>query len=112
MSIPNVSGALRGWTKKRQVIIVLQTVVNHKVVEVTNPAIWIDINVQPLPQERIDKKPEGQRSWKWRSLWVKFGPLLKTDDKLIIDGITYRIMSVSNWSEGGYQAYEAIEDYQ
>lgn len=112
MSIPNVSGALRGWTKKIPVIIIFQEIVDHKKVESESPAVKLEINLQPMPFEQIEKKPEEQRSWKWYSLWVRFGALLKTDDKIIIENVKYRIMKSGNWRDGGYQFYEVIEDYQ
>lgn len=111
MAIPNVSSALRGWTKKRQVTIIIQTVVDHEVVEQAQPAVTMNVNVQPMPAQQIDRKPEEQREWKWWSLWIQFGSLLKPDDKIIIDGITYRVEKVSNWLSGGYQQLEAVEDY-
>jgi hypothetical protein len=110
MPVPYLANALNGWTKKKTCQVVTKTVVNHKVLKSTSNVI-LDINIQPVPMTQVEKKPADQRSWKWWSIIVKKGPLLKTDDKVIVDSITYNIMKVGNWSESGFQKYEAIEDY-
>lgn len=111
MAIPNVSRALRGWMKNRSVVIITKNVVNHLTVETSAPAVTIKMNIQPMPQENVNRKPEDQRSWKWWSIWIQHGPLLKVDDKITVDDKTYRIEVVGDWTEGGYQFYEAVEDY-
>jgi hypothetical protein len=111
MAVPYLAGALKGWTTKTSVTTIVQTVVNHQTVE-TETATTLDINRQPMPAAKVNKKPEEERTWKWWSFIVKQGPLLKSNDKIVIDSITYRIMSANNWSESGFTKYEAIEDYQ
>lgn len=111
MAVPYLAGALKGWTTKTSVILITQSVVNHQTTEAETATI-LDINRQPVPAARVNQKPEEQRTWKWWSFIIKQGPLLKTDDIIIIDSIRYRIKSSSNWSESGFTKYEAIEDYQ
>lgn len=111
MSIPNVSGALIGWMKSRSVVVITKGIVDHQVVETAAPAVNIKINTQPMPQKKVNRKPEEQRSWKWWSIWIQHGPLLNVDNKITVDDKTYRIEVVGDWTEGGYQNYEAVEDY-
>lgn len=111
MPIPNVSGALRGWTKRRTVRLITKSVINHQTVETDSGPLTMSVLVQPMPSQQIDRKPEDQRAWKWWSIWIRFGAQLKPDDKIIIDGITYRVENFINWLEGGYQQLEAVEDY-
>lgn len=111
MPIPNVSGALRGWTKPRAIRFVTKSVVNH-LVQQTAEVITLDMMLQPLQPEKLRRKPEEQRSWKWYSILVKAsGRELKPDDQIVIDGIAYRIDSRQPWAEAGYRRYEATEDY-
>ena len=111
MAVPNVSGVLRGWTKKQEVRLVTKSVVDAKVVQ-TATAIILDMNLQPLQAEKVNRKPEDQRAWKWFSILVKSNyQKLEIDNVLIVTGIPYRIESVQNWTDSGYIRYEAHEDY-
>jgi hypothetical protein len=112
MAVPYLANALRGWTTKRTVNVMQKTVVNHQVTYAVTETLTLDINIQPTPKEEINKKPEEQRSWKWWNLLVKEGPLLKNDDIVLIDNVKYKIMSVSDWSESGFQNYSSIKDFE
>jgi len=110
MAVPWMKKTLRGWTKKTNVKIVTQSVVDFETVEAEADAV-LDCNFQPMPAAKVNRKPEEQRTWTWWSIIVEDGPLLKTDDVIIKDNIRYRIESANNWSESGFQKYEAVEDY-
>ena len=110
MAVPYLAGALRGWTGPIPVIRITQSVVNFQTVE-TETQITLDINKQPMPPQRVARRPEDQRGWKWWSLIVREGPLLSIDDRVIIDSVPYRIQDVYNWSESGFTKYEVHEDY-
>lgn len=111
MSIPNVSGALRGWTKKRNVRIIEKTVINY-LTSYRAEIVRLDIFIAPLQPEKIRRKPEEQRSWKWYDIVIKSGKRdLKIGDQIQVAGIVYVIDSVQPWDEGGYRRYEATENY-
>jgi len=111
MSIPNVSGALRGWLTKREIYLITKTVVNHLTVQRAE-VLQIPMMLQPLQPSKIVRKPEEQRSWKWFEIITKKSErLFKHDDKIWVDGIGFRIDSVQPWSDAGYRRYEATEDY-
>jgi uncharacterized repeat protein (TIGR02543 family) len=112
MATPNLSGALRGWTKKTPVLLVTKTVVNSKVIQ-TATEVTLDMNLQPLEAEKVNRKPEEQRAWKWFSLLTrKLSTTLNIDNVVIIKGIRYRVESVQNWEDAGFRRYECVEDYQ
>ena len=111
MSIPYVAGAFRGWTKRRLVRLVTKTPVNHIMTQTALIATF-DIMIQPLQPERVNRKPEEQRAWKWYDIITKSAnPAMKIDDILQEGAINYRIDSVQPWTEAGYRRYEATEDY-
>lgn len=112
MSVPYLGNALRGWTKKKTVYVMKKSVVNHLIAYTIDQTLLLDINIQPTPREVVNKKPDEQRSWKWWSLLIREGKLLKTDDIVEIDNVKYKIMSIADWSESGFQNYEAIRDFQ
>jgi hypothetical protein len=111
MAVPNVAGVLRGWTKQRQVYIVTKSVIAHRVVQ-TARVLTLDINVQPLQPEKLRRKPEEQRSWKWFSLLIRgASPELSMDSQVWIGNVAYRIESRQLWDESGFRRYEATQDY-
>ena len=112
MPVPYMAGALRGWTRKTNVLVITQSVVNHQTVESSSPKT-LDINFQPMPAAKVNRKPEEQRTWLWWSIIIKRGPILKTDDIIVrASGQRFRIQSANDWSESGFTKYEAIEDYE
>jgi hypothetical protein len=111
MAIPNVSGAFRGWTKRREVRLVTKSVVNHLVQSIAQ-IVKLDLVVQPLQPEKVRRKPEEQRAWKWFSIITKASnPELPIDSQIWVDGIAYKIESRQPWTEAGYRRYEATQDY-
>ena len=113
MPEPYVAGALKGWTRKTPVKIVTQSVVDFQTVEATADAT-LDINFQPMPAFKVNRKPEEQRTWKWWSIIIKNDSVnLKTDDMIIRpSGQRFRIQSGADWRRSGFSKYEAIEDYE
>lgn len=111
MRVPYLAGALKGWTRPLQVLVLTRSVVDHQVVE-TPVLITLDINYQPMPAATVNRKPEEQRTWKWWTLLVKEpNTTLKTDDIITIGPLTFRIQSSNDWTTSGFSAYEAIEDF-
>ena len=110
MAVPYMGKTLKGWTKKTNVKLVTQSIVNHKTVD-TEVSIVLTCNFQSLKAAIVNRKPEEQRTWIWWSIIVTEGQLLKTDDIIIKDSVRYKIQSTNNWTESGFQKYEAIEDY-
>lgn len=112
MAVPYVGNALNGWTKKQMVKIVHQFVVNHLTQEKMTDVV-LDMNLQPMPAQVVDRKPEAQREWRWWRLLVKEREAtLSIDDVVVVDGIPYRVRSVQDWGRSGYVRYEATEDYR
>ena len=113
MPVPYVGNAIKGWTRKTNIKIVTQSVVDFKTVESTTDA-KLDINFQPMPAWSVNRKPEEQRTWKWWSIIIKNASVnLNTDDIIIKpSGQRFRIQSGNDWTESGFSKYEAIEDYE
>lgn len=65
-------------------------------------------SLQPLHQQNLLAKPEGWRRWKWFSLWTT-QKLEVSDYVRDVDGLQYRVMSKSDWSQGAYFEYELTQ---
>lgn len=113
MPVPYLGNAIKGWTHITPVKIVTQSVVDFQTVEATADA-KLDINFQPMPAWKVNRKPEEQRTWNWWSIIIRNNSVnLKTDDIIIRpSGQRFRIQSGNDWTESGFSKYEAIEDYE
>ena len=108
-----MGNTLKGWTRKTAVKIVTQSVADYLTVEATADKT-LNINFQPMPAWKVNRKPEEQRTWIWWSIIIKNPTIiLKTDDIIIRPtGQRFRIQSGNDWTESGFSKYEAIEDYE
>lgn len=113
MPVPYLGGALKGWTRKTNIKVVSQVILNH---EVTNTEVLIlyPANFQQVPPAKVARKPEEQRTWKWWSVIIRDRSLLLKTDDIIEDasGNRYKIESASDWRTSGFTKYEAIEDFE
>ena len=110
MSIPNVSGAFRGWTKRREVWIITKTVENF-LTRQRAEILTMDIMVTPLKPEEVRRLPEDQRAWKWFNILTKStNRPLEIDSQIKVGDFFYLIDSIQNWSEAGYRRYKATEN--
>lgn len=110
--MPNMAETLTGWE-----IPLTLTKVKQKVVDGLRQDEKTSYNFlgvwQPLRDEQLQFKPEGQRSWEWIWLHAKSGSLnLQTQDLIIFNNKNYKIMSVKDYSLNGYIEYELVRDYQ
>jgi len=110
-SMPQMSDTLTGWEIPLSLVKIIQNVVEGELSyteqKIDFKGVW-----QPLKDEQLELKPEGQRSWQWIWIHAKAGTLnLTTADKVVFNYIRYKVMSVKNYSLNGYIEYQLIEDY-
>lgn len=110
--MPNMSMALLGWEVPLELVRLTQTMdegdVAHTEQKIKFKGVW-----QPLKDEALELKPDGQRSWKWFWLHVQSGTLnLETADKIIFQGQRYKVMEKKDYTLNGFVEYQLIEDYE
>lgn len=110
--MPQLDSALTGWEVPLTLVKVFQDIVEGDAVfteqQINFMGCW-----QPLRDEELQFKPEGQRSWSWYWIHAKAGTLnLQTADKIIFEGKRYKVMSVKDYSLNSFIEYEVILDYQ
>lgn len=111
-NLPNMSSTLSGWESPLTLIKITQNVVEGDVVQTETPINFMGV-WQPLRDDQLQFKPEGQRSWAWYWIHAKAGTLnLQTQDKIKFQGKRYKVMSVKDYSLNGYIEYEVVLDYQ
>ena len=110
--MPNMRNTLNGWEVPLSLIRVKQKVVDGDAVKTEEfirfMGVW-----QPLRDEELQFKPEGQRSWEWIWIHAKSGTLnLQTQDKVIFNNKRYKIMNVKDYSLNGFIEYHLVRDYE
>lgn len=71
---------------------------------------YFEGSLQPMPIQRVRMMPEGERLWKYWTLWTRFQ--LDPDEVVIDgDGRRFRVMGISDWIGGGYRAYDLVENF-
>lgn len=103
---------LNGWEVPLTLVKVFQDIVEGDLVtteqEISFVGVW-----QPLKDEDLQFKPEGQRSWEWIWIHAKSGTLnLQTADKVIFNNKRYKVMSVKDYSLNGFIEYQLVRDFE
>ena len=110
--MPNMANTLNGWEAPLELIREIQSVTDGDLSTteeyITFQGVW-----QPLRDEQLQLKPEGQRSWEWYWIHAKAETLnLNTADKVIFNGERYKVMNKKDYSLNGYVEYQVIRDYE
>lgn len=110
--MPNMSTTLSGWEVPLTLVKVFQDIVEGDLVtteqKISFMGVW-----QPLKDEDLQFKPEGQRSWEWIWIHAKSGTLnLQTADKVIFNNKRYKVMSVKDYSLNGFIEYQLVRDFE
>ena len=111
-NMPNMAGTLSGWQVPLQLVRITQTMSEGDVTLseqlITFQGVW-----QPLKDEQLQFKPEGQRSWEWVWIHAVAGTLnLNTADKVIFNNKRYKVMSIKDYSLNGFIEYQLCRDYE
>lgn len=108
MSFPDVSSAFWNWTEPIVFNVVTTRAVDYEAVDVPENQICFDGVIEPLKPRDLLIKPEGERKFKYWTLWTE--QELKPDS-IIQDqtGSQYRVTGKSDWRSGDYQQYEIMQ---
>lgn len=110
--MPNMRNTLNGWEVPLNLIRVKQSIVDGDAVKTEEFIRFLGV-WQPLRDEELQFKPEGQRSWEWIWIHAKSGTLnLQTQDKIIFNNKRYKIMNIKDYSLNGFIEYHLVRDYE
>lgn len=109
--MPQMNTTLFGWEQVLELVKVVQSVIEG---DLSTQYINVQFKgvVQPLRDEQLALKPDGQRSWEWIWIHAVAGSLnLETADKVIFQNKTYKVTSKKDYSLNGYVEYQLVRDY-
>ena len=111
-SFPNMANTLNGWEVPLRLVKITQEIVDGDAQYIEEfirfMGVW-----QPLRDEELQFKPEGQRSWEWIWIHAKSGTLnLETQDKVVFNNKRYKVMNVKDYSLNGFIEYQLVRDYE
>lgn len=109
--MPQMNTTLFGWEQALELVKVVQSVIEG---DLSTQYINVQFKgvVQPLRDEQLALKPDGQRSWEWIWIHAVAGSLnLETADKVIFQNKTYKVTSKKDYSLNGYVEYQLVRDY-
>ena len=90
--------------------IVKKTVVDHELIETSKfpVAVYFEGTLLPMNPRELLIKTEGERKFKW---WTLFTDFELPVDTVVKDenGLEYRVMASSDWRDAGFSQYQLIE---
>lgn len=110
--MPQMGHILDGWEVPLTLVKIIQNVVDGDLtygeIRYNFMGVW-----QPLRNEALQLKPEGQRSWQWIQLHVKSNVELnlETADKVIFRNELFKVIEKKDYSLNGYIEYQLCKDY-
>jgi hypothetical protein len=90
---------------------ITQTQINYEAVNVSTDILFKGI-VFPLKAEELSVKGEGERSFTWYKVYTNNKLEYATNDRMVINGVIYKIMNKYSYTRQGYFKYEVVEDFQ
>lgn len=109
--MPQMNNTLNGWEVPLTLVKVIQNVVEGDLVtteiKINFKGVW-----QPLKDEALELKPEGQRSWEWVWIHARASELnLETGDKVIFNNKRYKVTSKKDYTLNAFVEYQLCRDY-
>lgn len=109
--LPNVSDVIVSWFQPMTFKFLTDNIIdfeNHPITkEITSEGV-----IQPFTSKDLQVKPEGQRAWAWSMLHCLPDVVLKTGEYVLIDGVKYRVMKLTDYSDYGYLEYDIVEAFE
>lgn len=110
--MPQMNTTLYGWEVPLTLERVIQDIVEGDLTTTTQTinfkGVW-----QPLRNEQLELKPEGQRSWEWIWIHAVSSTLnLETADKVIFNNKRYKVKDKKDYGLNGFVEYELCRDYE
>lgn len=108
--LPYMGNAVMAWMQTMTCKVITQIQEDYATVEKSQDREFRGVRV-PLKAQQLDKKPEGQRAWRWEALYATVEFNLAVNDVIVLRGTRYRVDAKLDYSEYGYYEYHICEDF-
>lgn len=109
---PQMRAAFSGWTLPIVLEVYRDKVVDDGLVKTTKTLVKFNGTIQPLSARQIALKPEGQRAWEWLMIHAMTSKRdLEPNDRIQYNGVIYKVMGSTDYSNNNYIQYDVIKDY-
>ena len=110
--MPQMNTTLQWWQVPLTLVKITQNVVDGDLVttekQIKFQGVW-----QPLKDEALELKPEGQRSWEWIWIHAVASQLnLETADKVIFQNKRYKVVQKKDYGLNSFVEYQLVRDYE
>lgn len=105
---PQVQSVFNNWTSTVQMEIIKQVPVDFESQEQIQGIQTFQAVIQAMSPKEVQRKPEGERSWKWWKMW---STTHIQSDTVIADpnGVQFRVTNTQDWSQGGFFTSDIVE---
>ena len=111
VQLPDMSAALGDLMQPMSFVRIDKTNLDGLVQEIQFPIVTRGVR-GPWSPQKLAILPEGQRAWRWETITALADLILKPDDRILWDGIYFRIMAKTDYKEYGYVQYDIAQDYE
>ena len=110
--MPQMASTLSGWEVPLILIKIIQNVIDGDLVTSEQTIKFMGV-WQPLRDEALELKPEGQRSWEWVWIHARSSELnLETGDKVLFKNRRYKVMQKKDYGLNAFVEYHLCRDYE
>ena len=109
-TLPSMRDAMANWFQPLKFTQVIKSIVNYKNVETLKVKCFNGV-IQPMKAQELMMRPDGQRAWIWKTVHAYPDLVLVPDDIIIIQGVKYRVMDKTDYTEYGYVVYNIVQNY-
>lgn len=108
--MPNMANTPNGWEVPLTLVKIIQDIdegdLVYKEERYNFMGVW-----QPLRDEQLELKPDGQRSWEWIWIHAKSGVLnLETADKVIFQNKIFKVETKKDYRLNGFVEYHLCRE--
>lgn len=114
-TLPSMRGTLTGWFKPMVIGVVTEAIAEGGDQDGQAKATVREVKtsgmMQPGDAEKLTIESQGQRSWDNFILHVYPQLDVKTDTRITVRGVPFRVMGKKDFTANGYIRYDLMEDY-
>ena len=106
--MPQMQSAFLNWSETVQMKVITKEAVDFESVENVDAVVTFDAVLQALTPRQVNRKPEGERIWKY---WTMYSTTRVEKDTVVQDpaGKQYRVTSTDDWSQAGFYKSELVQ---